>query len=719
MKTLRIFALLSLVAALSCRREPIPHVGPDKPSGSNVEVRATATLPEDWIPMTKAPGDITDIDNAGLQSKGFGLYAFYTGGEDYSAATDSSAYEKFGLVLNNRLFSYSAPDWENTGKAEFWPTTAGENLSLFAYAPWDTWHSVVEYDGKVPTIVYDDYVAQNLSAAELSKQRDLLWGTNTSGNPHRNVEKDEYSPEGTVDFHFRHAVAKVHLGVKGTLPGEVRNMTSAGRTTSSTGAAGDTESGETVSTVDTASPTVANNSNYYRSEGFDYSDWVYVRYYHAVQTQTETESIVQTRYRTMTETSTGAIYSVSGQRYLIEEVTLKGFNRKGTLVLDNTVSYTPEWKDTARFSGSGPEYVLNSGNVLSQSLQYVPAATVQNNFSTYTGISEDASDLMSGYFLYAIPRESSPGDRIAVTIDYHKLNVAGTLTANQTRQIIEKQTRVVSRNRSRSRNSEEIKVTSDRDRTNSWNNAYTSSGANNVSNYTFSEDWGDWGSWSSWNNPSWGDWQEDSTTEWEITDETLTGATVNYNDDPAPHLSGEIITSLQGGRVYDINLIVAGDKIELDVVPRPWDLQEFDFDYNANINEVFTALTYDSSFIDYAEGENVYINNRMGKFYFSLGEGKYASWQASLVGDAAFGFTDENGNFLLDGNGNRVSSIRHAIEPGVLNYIYIKPVDSEATVTSHAKLRIYLIDATGDAVVALNLVNMENVTEWSIWQNAN
>ena len=95
MKTLRIFALLSLVAALSCRREPIPHVGPDKPLGSNVEVRATATLPEDWIPMTKAPGDITDIDNAGLQSKGFGLYAFYTGGEDYSAATDSSALPVF------------------------------------------------------------------------------------------------------------------------------------------------------------------------------------------------------------------------------------------------------------------------------------------------------------------------------------------------------------------------------------------------------------------------------------------------------------------------------------------------------------------------------------------------------------------------------------------------------------------------------------------------
>jgi hypothetical protein len=208
--------------------------------------------------------------------------------------------------------------------------------------------------------------------------------------------------------------------------------------------------------------------------------------------------------------------------------------------------------------------------------------------------------------------------------------------------------------------------------------------------------------------------------EWNITSETLTSATVNYNDDPAPELSGVVMTSLQGGREYDINLIVAGDKIELEVVPKPWELKDFDFDYNANINDVIQSLTYDSSFIDYADAAgNVYINNRMGKFYFKLGTGKYASWQASLVGDAAFGFTDENGEFLLDGNGSRVSSIRGAIDPAVMNYIYIKPVNTESEVTGRAKLRIYLIDATGDAVVALNLVNQLNVTEWTIVQNAN
>ena len=712
---------------LSCEKEKNPRIPIGGYLKSDVELKVDASLPDDWLPMTKALSDITDINNSELQSRGFGVYAFYTGEEEYSSTTDSTDYDKFGLVLNNRKFQYTTV-WENSGKAEFWPTRDNENLSLFAYAPWDTWNGVVQYDGKVPTIQYDNYVAQNLSVSELSKQRDLLWGTNTSGNPHKNVEKDDYATEGTVDFHFRHAVAKVRLNVKGSLPGEVRNQTASGSTSNGTWSTGDAQNGETTSSVGEPTTTVgtANSSTYYRDGGTETEgSWprettYYVRYYHAVQTQTETETIVQTRYQTRTETATNARYDVSGQRYLVEEVTLKGFNKTGTLVLDNSTAYQPKWINTARFTGSSPEYVLNSSNVLSEQVKYVNASTVQNNFNTYTGITETAKDLMSGYFIYAIPRESSSSDHIAVTIDYHKLNVGGTLTATQTRTVTQVQTRTIARTRTRTRTSDEIKVRSTRNSNSYWTSAFSTAGADQESAYTFSAEWGDWTAWGSWSNPSWGAWQSSSATEWEITSSTLTGATVNYNDDNAPHLSGHIITDLEGGRVYDMNIVVAGDKIELEVVPQPWDLKEFDFDYNANINDVVQALTYDSSYIDYADAQgNVWINNRMGKFYFKLGAGKYASWQASLVGDAAFGFCDENGNFLLDGHGNRVNSIRNAIDPEVMNYIYVKPIDTEATVTSHAKLRIYYIDATGDATVALNLVNQGDIREWTIWQNAN
>ena len=545
------------------------------------------------------------------------------------------------------------------------------------------------YDGKVPTIQYDNYVAQNLSVSELSKQRDILWGTNTSGNPHKNVKKDDYATEGTVDFHFRHAVAKVGFAVKGSLPGESRTLTGNGTSTTVNGAARDLEEGDIVPVSPAESDiTVSGNSR----------NWT------ATQTLTEKRTRIQIQYRTNTETASNVRFSTQGQRYLIDNVTMKGFNRTGTLVLDNTSAYTPNWINVSKFQGSNPEYVLDASNVLTPALQSVAASTVQSNFGTYTGITEESKDLMSDYFLYAIPRNSSSGDRIAVTIRYRKLSVDGNVNATRQREIIQYQQRTIEQTRTKTRTA---RNTSSRTRPDA--NSFTMPSWDTVN----------WTDWSQWSNSAWGAWTAYSEGNWTTTSETLTSATVNYVDAPID-LSGEVITSLLGGRAYTINLIVAGDKMELDVVPQPWDLKEFDFDYNANINDVIQALTYDSSFIDYADAQgNVYINNRMGKFYFKLGAGKYASWQASLVGDAAFGFTDENGNFILDEHGNRVASIRNAIDPDVMNYIYIKPVNTEATVTSHAKLRIYYIDATGDAVVALNLVNMAGVTEWTIWQNAN
>ena len=716
MKTIRSIILLtaSLALLLSCHKERGPEIRPGSYATSRVPIQAVPYLDEGWIPMSRSASDITAIDNAQLQSRGFGLYAFYTGNESFSASKDSSAYNDFGLVLNNRQFTYSAPNWVNSGDAEFWPASAGENLSLFAYAPWDTWHGEVEYDGKVPYIVYDNYVAQNLSVAELSKQRDLLWGTTTAGVPHRDVEKNDYNPEGTVDIHFRHAPAKVNFTVRGTLSGEVLSYISSSGNSSSTGTAGDitpaAEEAQTTFDEPNVSSSITNsgNNSWLRDENYNQ-----YRLYTCTQTWTKKEHFNQEQSRIKTETR-NARYTTEGKRYLIESVSFKGFNKTGTLVLDNTASYNPQWKDITAFDSATPEYVLNSSNVLTQSLRYVNASTVQSNYNTYTGVLETPTNLMGDYYLYAIPKTvSSPSDRIKVGLTYHILNVAGTLNGSESRETIQTRTRNVERAETRIRTATRRRYR--------YSYAGDTTTPNSAGDFTFTEEWDDiTGSVSSWTYGTWGNYIDGTPGEWVLSNPTLSGATVNYNDDTSPSLNGEIVTSFQGGRAYVINLILAGDKIELDVVPRPWDLQETVFDYTTDINDVIQALTYDSAFIDYADAQgNVYINNRMGKFYFRLGQGKYKAWQASLVGDSAFGFTDENGNFLLDGNGNRVSSIRASIDPEVMNYIYIKAINSSSTVTSRAKLRIYYIDANNDVTAALNLVNMQGVNEWTIVQNAN
>ena len=182
-----------------------------------------------------------------------------------------------------------------------------------------------------------------------------------------------------------------------------------------------------------------------------------------------------------------------------------------------------------------------------------------------------------------------------------------------------------------------------------------------------------------------------------------------------------------------IYLYLDGRELNLTVIPQQWDLEETLYDYDQTLNPILQALTYDSDFVYQVVNDNVYINNRMGKFYFRLGSGKYLYWQASLVGDDAFAFTDENGEYLLDGNGDYLTSIRGNIGEE-MNYIYVKATNTSSPVTSSAKLRIYLFDSDNHAIVALPIVPnwlflnatytgaggaTERVQEWTVVQAAN
>ena len=159
-----------LLAAMtsSCRKEPQP----DKPlykGDRSIEIQPFI-VDEDWQP-TRAMSPALTTES--LRSDGFGVYAYYTGSDSFVSISDATVK---GLVFKNRQFTYNTGTsaWENVGKAEFWPTAAGEKLTLFAYAPWSTWNDKINVSGSVPSIRYDDYVAQDLSVSELEKQRDIM-----------------------------------------------------------------------------------------------------------------------------------------------------------------------------------------------------------------------------------------------------------------------------------------------------------------------------------------------------------------------------------------------------------------------------------------------------------------------------------------------------------------------------------------------------------------
>ena len=717
MKSNRIISTILIVLPLlfSCRREePWNSENPRYYKAGEIVVRPYAD--EDWQPMekTKALADLEakDVDINRLKDPvngGFGVYAYYTGADDFSGINDNSTIH--GLVFNKRKFVWESDTWKNyqwngsayaAGKSEFWPAKTSENLTFFAFAPWATWYDKVQtsstYD--CPYIVYDSYVAEDLSPAELEAQEDILWGTNTFGMAHKNVGMTDYTPEGVVDMHFRHAVAKVHFSVLGSLSGKSETVNVISQN-------GLTPVGSVVESQETqpvTGPTIG-NTKYYLESGRNT--------YRAYRYRTTTYTIVERQEQPVT-ISRRARVTVNGKVYLVDNVTFSGFKNSGTLLLDNASAYSPSWV----LGNSTVNYTLSpSGTVLKTSIQAVPEATLRNNLSTYSGISETPTDMMGGYYLYVLPKESGAAP-INVSLVYKTAEVSGREIVDQVSGVVTAfRTRTLTRtfveqNRSTNTGRNGFNPT--------WSNEWTSSGSAVVSDGISGGQLGWYPSQNTYEYSDWTDWDYPDPSSWTTEEGSGTPEgtpTASYTDTKT--LTGQINTAFEGGNAYVIKLIVSGKELNLEVTPEPWELEDLPaYTFRNDENWPIQYLDYDSAYIDYEEGGNVYINNRMGKFSFQLNSGKYLSWQASLVGDPAFGFTDENGHFLMEG-GEMVSSIRGPIDPNVMNYIYVRAINSSSTVTSRAKLRIYGIDSNGDATALLYLVNNPDVVEWTIVQNAN
>lgn len=698
--------LLALPAlASSCIKDSYPTwVVPYYPEADG-KIRIQPTVDEDWIPVKSI--DYHPVDNTTLQEGGFGVYAYYTGSEDFSPTKQHNQYTKFGTVLNNRRFLYSDQNggyWYYDAPEEYWPAVAGDKLSFFAYAPYSTWNESVVDSGPVPYIPYN--VAPDLTVASLQAQRDLLWGTNETGIPHKDVQASDFAQEGVVDMHFRHALAKLHFTIAG-LESEVgeREIRKVDHPDVFDAWPADNVYDEEDPIYTISGPEGGTTSWLDDRQGtFSYTQtarktWTF--------TLTKTTEESQSRQRSKSSTE---VVEMDGKKYLVESLTIRGLNRTGTLLLANTTAREPEWSGRAAFPGPGADYTLNASGALTTSLKFIQNAPDASFFDPDTGILADPTEMFSGYPLYVIPRAagSSP---VELVITYHALDVAGNRETPLTCEVTE--------TRSRTRTETWI-FTTYTETVVSWTGLGTLGRPDKDTGVTYptpetpavaSNVWGDRNDFARTN---WNEEVEDP--DWIRGESEMAG--VQINDNPTS-LQGSIAGIFEGGKSYTVNLLLSGDRVELIVTPQPWTLEEQAYEYLDTKNEVIQHLTYDGSTVDYADAAgNVYINNRMARFFFQLRQGKYVSWKAILVGDSAFGFTDASGNFLREG-GKLVSSVGGTINEAVTNNIYIRALDDTATVTSRAKLRIYYLDANGHATAALDLVNMDGVTEWTIVQNGN
>lgn len=208
--------------------QPTPEPQPAEPQPVAIGFRADLS---DAVASTRSAGDGV-LDNEGLQAKGFGVYCWYTGGDNF---TTPKASTTINMLMRNQKVEWKKWDgnvnsWNYT-PSKYWPLNSEEKLTFRAYAPY-TDYLVEDGNGMpmLPVVVKsDDY--------HKGTQHDPLFGTGkhdgTLDSDDATTDNEVYgklynnytyamsgdklasdSRDGTIDWYFHHGMAMLLLKAK-------------------------------------------------------------------------------------------------------------------------------------------------------------------------------------------------------------------------------------------------------------------------------------------------------------------------------------------------------------------------------------------------------------------------------------------------------------------------------------------------------------------------
>lgn len=195
--------------------------------------------------MTRAgaPGDLT---NTNIGATGFGVFAYYTAGENYDAkATPNFMYNQKVVSAVSPVVAGSPWTYE---PVKYWPNEYGsdassdevDRVSFFAYAPWtevdpttgnvfgDQKKNIISVNKNTAT---GDPMVKYVVDTDPTTSVDLLWGVAaeqpadyysgpiqgtapiTAGKPFIDLVKPAKPAEDKLNFNLKHALAKVRVTI--------------------------------------------------------------------------------------------------------------------------------------------------------------------------------------------------------------------------------------------------------------------------------------------------------------------------------------------------------------------------------------------------------------------------------------------------------------------------------------------------------------------------
>ena len=145
-----------------------------------------------------------ELNNSGLQTNGFGVFASYTEEGDWAAS------KVINYMYNQKVTYSSSLGWTYSPK-KYWPTNQGDKISFWAYAPYATGDNGITMntaagDDDVPGLTY------TLTKEKLATQADLT--TDVAMNVTKAATADPDGSHRTIDFTLRHELTRVAISAQ-------------------------------------------------------------------------------------------------------------------------------------------------------------------------------------------------------------------------------------------------------------------------------------------------------------------------------------------------------------------------------------------------------------------------------------------------------------------------------------------------------------------------
>ena len=161
-----------------------------------------------------AQGRASVINDAALQGKGFGVFAYHTAGDYVNTAKPNFMY--------NQQVEFNSPAWEYS-PVKYWPNNTADRVSFFAYAPYVQTNAADNFEFSANNIAGDPTITYTVNTV-VKSQEDLLWAVDaTDGLPF--VSENKQSITGNINFQFKHALSRIGFKVQAMIDNVNQNNT--------------------------------------------------------------------------------------------------------------------------------------------------------------------------------------------------------------------------------------------------------------------------------------------------------------------------------------------------------------------------------------------------------------------------------------------------------------------------------------------------------------